>query len=132
MKYPHKFMLLAALAIPAATIPSQAIAAPNDYRWQGDRDSNWDPARHHDRHDRRYLTKKDRVCRGSDGRYYCKRSDGTTGLVLGAVGGGVIGNAVGGGLLGTILGAGGGALLGKHLDKKHDAEQNAKNGYVCD
>lgn len=60
--------------------------------------------------------------------YRCKRSSGTTGLVAGGVGGALVGNALGGGLLGTALGAGGGALLGRHLDKKHDAAQNRRNG----
>ena len=60
--------------------------------------------------------------------YRCKTSSGTTGLVAGGVGGGLVGSALGGGTVGTILGAGGGALLGRHLDKKHDAAQNRKNG----
>ena len=50
-------------------------------------------------------------------RTYCKRNDGTTGLVIGAVGGGVLGNVIGGGTLGTLLGAGGGALLGRSIDR---------------
>jgi uncharacterized protein YcfJ len=133
MKYPQKLMLLAAMLTLPVAVPTAAIAQSHDNRWQGDQDSNWDPSRHYDSdRPRRELSDKDRVYRGSDGRYYCKRSDGTTGLVLGAVGGGVLGNVIGGGLLGTVLGGAGGALLGKHLDKKHDSEQNAKNGYVCD
>jgi len=125
-------LMAAALTLPIAALPSQAMAEPGDYRWQGDRDTSWDPAHHYDENGRRYIDRDERVYRGSDGRYYCKRSDGTTGLVLGAVGGGLIGSAIGGSLLGTILGAGGGALLGKHLDKQHDAEQQARKGYVCD
>lgn len=71
----------------------------------------------------------DRTYRGDDGRYYpCKRSNGTTGTVAGAVGGGVLGHVLGGGTLGTLAGAGGGALLGRHLDKKHDQAQNRRNG----
>lgn len=62
------------------------------------------------------------------GRQDCRRSNGTTGTIAGAVGGGLIGNAVGGGTLGTLAGAGGGALLGRHLDQKHDAAQNRRNG----
>jgi uncharacterized protein YcfJ len=75
---------------------------------------------------------RDRVYHGRDARhhyrYRCKKSSGTTGLVAGAVGGGLIGNALGGGTVGTLVGAGGGALLGRHLDKKHDAAQNRRNG----
>src|SRR3546814_7991286 len=63
----------------------------------------------------RRLTRADRVYRGGNGRYYCRRSDGTTGLIIGGPAGGVIGNLVtdcGSQLLGTLIGAGAGALLG--------------------
>lgn len=62
-----------------------------------------------------------RVYRGSNGRYYCRKSDGATGTVIGGVAGGVVGNAVAGQgnrLLGTVIGAGAGALLGRTIDKK--------------
>jgi hypothetical protein len=66
----------------------------------------------------RALTRDDRVYRGQDGRYYCRRSDGSTGLVVGAVAGGALGAILGGGgALGTLLGAGGGALLGRSVDE---------------
>ena len=68
----------------------------------------------------RRLTRYDRVYRGSDGRYYCRRSDGTTGLIVGGVLGGLLGNAIANGhssTLATILGASGGALLGKSIDR---------------
>lgn len=119
-----------AVVATAGAVPQAASA--QDYRWNGDRDGNWDPHQHYRSDRRTYMSENDRVYRGSDGRYYCKRSNGTTGLVLGAVGGGLIGSALGGGTLGTILGAGGGALLGKNLDQKHDNAQNRRNGYVCD
>jgi Glycine zipper 2TM domain len=72
----------------------------------------------------------DRYYQGHDGdyRYRCKKSNGTTGTIAGAVGGGLAGNLLGGGTVGTLAGAGGGALLGRHLDKKHDEHQNRKNG----
>ncbi len=60
------------------------------------------------------------VWRGRDGRYYCRRDNGTTGLLIGGAVGGLIGNEVAGRgdkLLGTILGAAGGALLGREIDK---------------
>ena len=68
----------------------------------------------------RRLTRNDRVYRGSNGRYYCRRSDGTTGLVIGALAGGLLGNALDNGrssTLGTLLGAGGGALIGRSIDR---------------
>ena len=57
--------------------------------------------------------------RDGHGNYYCKRSNGTTGTIIGAVGGGLAGNLLGGGTLGTLAGAGGGALLGRSIDRGH-------------
>lgn len=68
----------------------------------------------------RRLSRNDRVWRGRDGRYYCKRDNGTTGLVIGAAVGGLVGNRVAGSgdrTLGTIIGAVGGGLLGRAVDK---------------
>lgn len=97
------------------------FAQPRDDRWQGDRDrGGWDPAEHYRGEDRRHerqLTRDDRVYRGRDGRYYCRRSDGSTGLVVGAIGGALIGRALGGSTLSTLLGAGGGAALGNSIDR---------------
>lgn len=68
----------------------------------------------------RPLTSRDRVWRGRDGRYYCKRNNGTTGLVIGAVGGALVGRTIdtrGDRTLGTLLGAAGGALLGREIER---------------
>jgi hypothetical protein len=68
----------------------------------------------------RRLNANDRVYRGQDNRYYCRRSDGTTGLIIGAIGGGVLGNVIAPGgskTLGSILGGGLGAVLGSSIDK---------------
>ena len=59
--------------------------------------------------------------RGRDGRTYCRKSNGTTGLIVGGVGGALVGRAIdtrGDRATGTILGAAGGALLGKEIDSK--------------
>ena len=75
----------------------------------------------HRHHARRVVRYDEVVYRGDDGRYYCHRSDGTTGLIVGAVAGGVIGNQLARGksaALGTILGAGAGALLGREIGKR--------------
>ena len=87
------------------------------------RNGYWDPARDYRRDDRRYrprrLGRHDRVYRGSDNRYYCKRDDGTTGLIIGGMAGGVLGHIIAPGgskTVGTILGAGAGALLGRAID----------------
>ncbi len=112
--------VLAAALVAPTSIPTGALAQGRDH-WQGDRNSNWDPADHYRggrrHHGERRLGRDDRVYRGHDGRYYCRRSDGTTGLVIGAIGGGLIGNAIGGDTLGTLLGAGSGALLGRAVDR---------------
>lgn len=62
-----------------------------------------------------------REWRGRDGRMYCRKSDGTTGLIVGGVGGALLGRAVdtrGDRTTGTVLGAAAGALLGKEVDSK--------------
>jgi hypothetical protein len=67
-----------------------------------------------------YIGANDEVYRGSDGRYYCKRSDGTIGLVIGGVGGAALGNVIDGGgnrLAGTLLGGALGAVLGLSVDR---------------
>jgi outer membrane lipoprotein SlyB len=61
-----------------------------------------------------------RSWRGKDGRTYCRRKNGTTGLVIGAAAGGLAGNQIAGRgdkTVGTIIGAAGGALLGREIDK---------------
>ena len=108
--------LLATLgALPAAAPSSQAQGWHN-------RD------RHHsgmyDRYGRyrepRRLGRNDRIWRGRDGRYYCRRDNGTTGLIIGGAIGALIGREIDGGrerTLGTILGAAGGGLLGREIDR---------------
>jgi hypothetical protein len=106
-------------ATAALTMSSASLAQPRDYRWQGDRNGRWDPAQHYHGGGRgeRRLGRNDRIYRGGDGRYYCRRNDGTTGLVIGALAGGLLGNALGGSTLSTLLGAGGGAALGSSIDR---------------
>lgn len=68
----------------------------------------------------RALGRNDRIYRGNDNRYYCRRNDGSTGLIVGGLAGGALGNVIAGGgsrLLGTLIGAGGGALLGQQVDR---------------
>lgn len=68
----------------------------------------------------RALTRADRVWRGDDGQYYCRRGNGTTGLIIGGAAGALLGRQLDGGrdrTLGTIIGAAGGALLGREIDR---------------
>lgn len=61
-----------------------------------------------------------REWRGKDGRIYCKRKNGTTGLIVGGAVGALAGRAIdtrGERATGTIIGAAGGALLGREIDK---------------
>ena len=70
----------------------------------------------------RTLGVNDRVYRGQDGRYYCRRPDGTTGLIIGGIGGGVLGNIIapgGSNTLGTILGAIAGGVAGRSIDRNN-------------
>ncbi|QGN54385.1 glycine zipper 2TM domain-containing protein [Novosphingobium sp. Gsoil 351] len=58
--------------------------------------------------------------RGNDGRYYCKKKNGTTGLIVGGAAGALLGRSIAGrgdNTLGTILGAAGGALLGRSVER---------------
>lgn len=110
---------LAAIAIPAAP----ALADPPRHA----------PAHgyHKVKHDRLYdsrgryieprrISRNDQVWRGRDGRYYCKRNNGTTGLIIGGAGGALLGRTIdtqGDRTLGTLLGAAGGALLGREIER---------------
>ena len=92
-------------------------------------DPNYDASRYYrdGNYQERSLSADDRVYRGTDGRYYCKRNDGTTGLIVGAVGGGVLGNIIDGGhsrAVGTILGALGGGLAGRAIDRGNSNGSN--------
>jgi hypothetical protein len=61
-----------------------------------------------------------KVWRDSHGRLRCKRSNGTTGLIIGAAGGALIGRAIdtrGERATGTIVGAAAGALLGREVER---------------
>jgi uncharacterized protein YcfJ len=68
----------------------------------------------------RRLTRRDRIYRGYNGRYYCRRSDGTTGLIIGGISGGLAGGLLTNGrsqTLGVLAGAGLGAVLGSAIDR---------------
>ena len=68
----------------------------------------------------RYLGENDVVYRGSDGRYYCKRNDGTTGLIIGGGAGALVGGAISNNIGGALIGGALGALLGRQVDRNSD------------
>ena len=75
--------------------------------------------RQQERYDRR-LSRNDRIWRGNDGRYRCRRDDGTAGLVIGGALGAIAGSEVAGRqnrTIGAIVGALGGGLLGRQIDR---------------
>ncbi len=138
-----KYLKTAALAL---TVPAVlATAMPAAARDWDDRGGRWEQRdRYEDRYERRGDYRRDRgygdygryqtrvrydepvyantrVWYGDDGRYYCRRSDGTTGLVIGGVAGALIGREVAGRrgdrTAGALLGAVGGALLGRAIDR---------------
>lgn len=101
-----------------------AVSANAQDRW--DRDGRYEGAygRGNDRTDYRdeRVSRNTRVWRSDDGRYHCRRGDGTTGLLIGGAVGGVLGNGIAGRgdrTLGAILGIAGGALLGREIDRSN-------------
>ncbi len=145
-------MAVPALAAPAFEAPIYGVHANlalthgdtvYDHRDGDDRDGDyrgrWHGREHDDRDYRGYrgdrgyrgyhqvyygepVYRDTRIWRGNDGRYYCRRENGTTGLLVGAVVGGVIGSEVaerGDRTLGAILGAAGGAILGRSIDRSN-------------
>ena len=82
----------AAVAVPTVALPTAADAQRYKYR-------EW---------------------RGRDGRVYCRKSNGTTGLIVGGVGGALLGRTIdtrGDRTIGTLGGAAAGALAGRAIDR---------------
>lgn len=119
-----------ATALPAAAITldgNSAHVASNSYTAPGTEEAY---NQYRDRYDRRYYDRRGyrdepvyrntRTWRGNDGRTYCRKKNGTTGLIIGGAAGALLGREIDGGrdrTLGTILGAGAGALLGREVDR---------------
>lgn len=118
-------LMVAGCATDGGYGPSTSTWRNYDYNRPDPRYGSYDPSRYY-RSDSRYqehrLGPNDRIYRGSDGRYYCRRSDGTTGLIVGGIAGGVLGNVIapdGSETLGTILGALAGAAIGREVDRNN-------------
>lgn len=109
----RKAILATAMAAASLTavVPSAAMARDHDRRGYH-RDYRGD----HHRGDR-YV---DRRGYRDDRGYRCRKSGGTTGLLVGGVAGALLGRAVdtrGDRAPGTIIGAGAGALAGRAIDR---------------
>ncbi|HYZ48621.1 MAG TPA: glycine zipper 2TM domain-containing protein [Sphingomonas sp.] len=110
-----------AFADPPSWAPAHGRRAKEAY-YRGDEHRGYDRGDYRGR-DRDYYRGQyyaGPVWRGGDGRVYCRRSNGTTGLILGAGAGALLGRAVdtrGERTTGTLLGAAAGALLGRQLDR---------------
>lgn len=66
------------------------------------------------------VTRDSYIWRGRDGRYYCRRDNGTTGLIIGAGVGALAGHELAGRgdrTLGAIMGGAIGGLLGREIDR---------------
>jgi hypothetical protein len=111
-----------AVSIPAGAMASQVAvgnaASHEDQAWQQHR------SRHYQgRYGRGYYNDDAyaaRTWRGNDGRYYCRKKDGTVGLIVGGAAGALLGRQIAGRgdhTLGAILGGAGGALLGREIDR---------------
>lgn len=114
------------LTLSAAALAAPALADPPPHAKAHGRRAKEAAAFYADRFYRpgdypiRALSAADPIYRGSDGRLYCKRSDGTTGLIIGGISGAALGNMLAPGdskTLGTIAGAGVGALVGRAIDR---------------
>ncbi|MCB2074051.1 MAG: glycine zipper 2TM domain-containing protein [Novosphingobium sp.] len=130
---------LFASAVPAGAVTaynpagSENVHAGSQTAWQHSRDRGYrdrgyrDGYRYRDYRGSRVhygepVYNNTRVWRGRDGRYYCRKRDGTTGLIIGGAVGALLGREIDGGYnrsLGTILGAAGGALLGRSIDRSN-------------
>lgn len=129
--------IAAAAASLATAMPATAaiaVHAPTGFTAPGEQVSDYGRQRYshedrrrgygnydrYDRRDRRDYRDNARSWRGNDGRYYCRKSNGTTGLLIGGVAGALAGRAVdtrGDRATGTLLGAAAGALLGREVDR---------------
>ncbi|MFT5330529.1 MAG: hypothetical protein ACI9KA_001621 [Parasphingorhabdus sp.] len=117
--------ILMTLAAASLVVPSAAVLAdpPHHAPAYGYHKVKHHKGRYDDRgryYEPQRLSRNDRIWRGRDGRYYCKRDNGTTGLIIGGAVGALVGRELDGGrdrTVGTILGAAGGALLGREIDR---------------
>ena len=117
-----KKTLFAIAAASMAVTATPALADPPP--WAPAHGKRYKDARIYDSYGRyrepRRIDYDSRMWRGDDGRYYCRRDNGTTGLVIGAGVGALAGHEIAGPgdrTLGAILGGAIGAIVGREIDR---------------
>lgn len=123
-----------AVALPSMAAPA-AAQRYNNYQDQGRYERDYRDNRQNRRQYSRDYDRSGyytgRSWRDNRGQYRCRRSDGSTGLLIGAVGGALVGRTIdtrGDRTTGTLLGAVVGGLLGNAIEK----DNNRGNGrYRC-
>jgi uncharacterized protein YcfJ len=115
-----KLALSTAVAVSALTAIPAAAEAQSRHGYYDAR-YNRNQYRGYDRrYDRRY---NQRYTSQRYGNYYgnrCRRDDGSTGTILGAIAGGLLGREIAGRgdrTVGTIIGGAAGALVGREIDR---------------
>jgi hypothetical protein len=117
-----KLFKTTALALAASSVALTAVPAEarhNHYRQSYSQYQGYNQDYGYNGYDSRYgdpVYSNTRVWQGHDGNYYCRKKDGTTGLIVGAAAGALLGRSVAGygdRTLGTVIGGALGALLGK-------------------
>ncbi|HEX8640608.1 MAG TPA: glycine zipper 2TM domain-containing protein [Allosphingosinicella sp.] len=101
------------MAVPALPAPAEAQYRSHGYsRYHNDARAYYGP-----------------TWRGRDGRLYCRRSNGTTGLIVGGAAGALAGRAIDGGrsrTAGTIIGAALGAVLGREIQRSRSGSRRCR------
>ncbi|MEZ0244803.1 MAG: glycine zipper 2TM domain-containing protein [Sphingomonas sp.] len=129
---------LTALAVAIPTMAATPASAQRHRSYQDDsryerdyRDGRRQDRRSYSRDYDRSGYYTGRSWRDNRGQYRCRRSDGSTGLLIGAVGGALVGRTIdtrGDRTAGTLLGAVVGGLIGSSIEK----DNNRGNGrYRC-
>ncbi|NVD26560.1 glycine zipper 2TM domain-containing protein [Parasphingorhabdus flavimaris] len=117
--------ILMSIAAASLVLPAGAVLAdpPAHAKAYGKYKNKKHKSRYDDRgryYEPRRVSRDERIWRGDDGRYHCKRDNGTTGLIIGGAVGALVGREIdsrGDRTVGTLLGAAGGALLGREVDR---------------
>ena len=114
-----KLALSTAVAVSALAAVPAAADAQSRYGYYDTRYNGYH--NQYRRYDRRYANRRYHNQRyGNYYGYRCRRDDGTTGTILGAIAGGLLGREIAGRgdrTVGTIIGGAAGALAGRAIDR---------------